>query len=168
MYGQAQLQQHGTDVSVLELDGRLRSAGQDFPESPVVVGLAVVPAEQVQLQHVEVVGDQQADFLVGPDGGRFRLLFGLGFDLESQPPQLVVGLARCFAAAELAVVQDLAGQVPEGDPDDGLGGVAFAVVDQFVPVGLPNGWSIPASRSARALSTWSRVRPLGIDWGMRS
>ena len=134
--GQSQLEQHGADVLVLELNRPLGSGGQPLPQQPVVLRLAVVLAEQVELQHVEVVGDQQADFLVGPDGGRLCLFVGLAFDLEPQPPQLVVGLARCFAAAEVGRQKHLAGQVPVGDPHDGLGGVTLALVDKFAAGGL--------------------------------
>lgn len=138
---------------------------QPFTQQAVVLRLAVVLAEQVELQHVEVVGDQQADFDIGPDRGRLCLFVGLAFDLEPQPPQFVVGLAGCFAAAEISRDEHLAGQVPVGDPHDGLGGVTLALVDQFVAGGLAERVFDPRIKVGQGLeyvltgqTSWHRLR----------
>lgn len=51
----------------------------------VVLGLVVVLAEQIELEHVEVVGDQQADFFIRPDRGGLHRIVGLALDLEAEP-----------------------------------------------------------------------------------
>jgi hypothetical protein len=54
----------------------------------------------------------------------------------------------------------------EAIPMTALGAYRFPSWISSNLVGLPNGCSIPASRSSSALRTCSLVKPLGIDWGM--
>ena len=104
-------------------------------------GLLIRLAEQIKLEHVEVIGHDQPDFFVGPGlaGSLFLLFLGLLDNLEAKFTQLVVGLAGLLAAAEIARRQDFARQVPASDADGGLWRVVLALMHQLVARGLAEG-----------------------------
>ena len=97
--------------------------------------------EQFGAQHCEVISDDQADLGFGPVISRCGVLIALdGFPLvdhgEPQFSQDVIRLARCLTAAEVFGQQRLASKMGEREPDDGLGRIPLALVEQFVLGGI--------------------------------
>jgi hypothetical protein len=87
------------------------------------------------------VGDDQIDLFSGPGPAPFRGFFVhvgwcpgiLPLDREPEFPQHIVRLAGCLAAVELFGSGQASGEMPGGEADDGLGRVAPAFVEKFVP-----------------------------------
>ena len=124
---------------------------------------------QLRPEHQEIVGDDEVHLLRGPvPAAALRFLRPLLLDREAQLPEHEVRLARGLAAAELLGREDAAEQAATGETDNGLGRVASSLVDQLVAGRRPEGMSTPASRSASAWRTCSRLNPLGTDWGIAS
>jgi hypothetical protein len=142
---QAHADQDCADVLVLELYGAFRASVQERLQRPVVVGLAVGLPGEFGPEHQEVVGDDQIDFVPRPVPSPLRGFFSqldhrpgvLLLDGKPESSQHEVGLAGGLAAAELLGHQNTPRQVTKGQPDDRLGRVTFAVMDEFVTRGCP-------------------------------
>jgi hypothetical protein len=64
----AEVQQDGADVGVLELDGNLRAV-ELLLQSSIPLGFVRGLPGQFRLQHGEVVGDDELDFVASPVEG---------------------------------------------------------------------------------------------------
>jgi hypothetical protein len=148
---------------------------QERLQRPVVVGLAVRLTGKLGPEHQEVVGDDQIDFFRRPGLSPFRGFLRrldhrprvLLLDLEPEFSQDEVGLTGCLAAAEVLGHEDCSSEMPERHPDDGLRRISFALMDEFVARGCPEGVVDPGIQVGERPQDVLTGKALGDDLGHR-